>query len=365
MFGIDRRFVMLGKKSSCVLALAACVVASQGAAQNLANAQDEAARDYARQEREFAQQQAEFAREQEALHREFARQQEALAREHAAAQREYASQLSQLSELSRMKALSAADNAKMQEHLTQAREQLAVAVGQVARAAQLAQPAQYTGRRGSSFVFAGGQPVLGLNIEDSDFGVFVTGVTPNGPAAKAGVTVGDTIVSINDVELARVAGTRSPSAALLGQIGTIAPGEDVKLRILRGGDYRDVVVKAGEARFRQPFVFTSDQPFRLNAWGSFLGTGAWSDIELVSLTPALGEYFGVNEGLLVVRAGRAGELGFRDGDVIIDIAGRMPQSPEHALRILASFEPGESLQVAVMRQKKRESLSIRVPASTD
>ena len=80
----------------------------------------------------------------------------------------------------------------------------------------------------------------------------------------------------------------------------------------------------------------------------------------------LGEYFGVTEGLLVVRAGRAGELGFRDGDVIIDIAGREPQSPEHALRILATFEPGESLQAAIMRQRQRQSLAIRVPtAATD
>jgi hypothetical protein len=349
---------MLGNRSSCVLALAACVVASQGVAQNSANAQDEAAREFARQQQEFAQQQAEFAREQEALHREFARQQAELEREHAAAQREYASEL-------RAYGLSAADNAEMQKQLMQAREQLAVAVGDVARAsAQLGRPVQYAGRKGPGFVFAGGQPVLGLNIEDSDFGVFVTGVTPNGPAAKAGVAVGDTIVSINDLELARVAGTKSPSAALLGQIGTIAPGEDVKLRVLRGGDYRDVVVKAGEASLRQPFVFTGDRPVvRLNSWGAFFGNGAWSDIELVSLTPALGEYFGVDEGLLVVRAGRASELGFRDGDVIIDIAGREPQSPEHALRILASFEPGESLQAAIMRQKKRESLAVRVPTN--
>ena len=332
---------MLVKTTLCVLALAACAVASQGAAQDSARAQDQAAKEFARQQQEFAQQQAE------------------LEREHAAAQREYSN------ELSRAYRLTAADQAEMQKQLTQAREQLAVAVGDVARAsAQLAKPAQYAGRRGSAFVFAGGQPVLGLNIEDSDFGVFVTGVTPNGPAAKAGVTVGDTIVSINDVELARVAGTKSPSAALLGQIANVVPGEDVKLRVLRGGDYRDVVVKAGEASLRQPFVFTGDRPVvRLNSWGAFFGNGAWSDIELVSLTPALGEYFGVNEGLLVVRAGRASELGFRDGDVIIDLAGREPQSAEHALRILASFEPGESLQAAVMRQKKRESLTIRVPTN--
>jgi hypothetical protein len=142
----------------------------------------------------------------------------------------------------------------------------------------------------------------------------------------------------------------------------------VKLRILRGGDYRDVVVKAGEGSLRQPFLFTNDRqrPVRLHTWGAFMMNGQWSDIELVSLTPALGEYFGVTEGVLVVRAGRASELGFRDGDVIIDIAGREPQSPEHALRILASFDSGESLQAAIMRQRQRQSLAIRVPAaSTD
>ena len=86
----------------------------------------------------------------------------------------------------------------------------------------------------------------------------------------------------------------------------------------------------------------------------------------MSLTPTLGEYFGIDEGLLVVRAGRAAELGFRDGDVVIDIGGREPQSPEHALRILRSFEAGESLQAAIMRQRRRESLAISVPsAATD
>ena len=365
---------MFGKKLSRLLILAAGAVASQGAAQQSAEQREraeayaQAQQELVRQQQELARQQDELQREHAALEREYARQQADFVREHAAIQRELAS------ELARTKALSAADYTKIQQQMTQAREQLARAVGDVARASsQLARPVQYRTRM--PFVFTGNQAVLGLNIEDSDFGVFVTGVTPNGPAATAGVEVGDTIVSINDVELARLAGTRSPSAALLGQIGTVVPGEDVKLRILRGGDYRDVVVKAGESTLRQPFLFTGPERLftsgdrrvvRLNPWGPFMINGQWSDIELVTLTPALGEYFGVNEGLLVVRAGRAAELGFRDGDVIIDLAGRMPQTPEHALRILASFEPGESLQAAIMRQRKRESLAIRLPtASTD
>jgi hypothetical protein len=353
---------MLEKKLPWVIGVAACVFASLVVAQQ--PIPQEQANEFARQQREFARQQEAFAREQAELEREYARQQAEFAREQAEFAREQAAAQREVErQFAQFKSVGAVENAKMQEQLAQARQQLTVAVGDVARAsAQLAQPAQYRYRTRMPFVFAGNQAVLGLNIEDSDFGVFVTGVTPNGPAATAGVQVGDTIVSINDVELARVAGTRSPTAALLGQIGMVAPGDDVKLRLLRGGDYREVVVKAGEASLRQPFVFTGDNgPWSVSRWAAFSSSGAWNDIELVSLTPALGEYFGVTEGLLVVRAGRAGDLGFRDGDVIIDLAGRMPQSPEHALRILASFEPGESLQAAVMRQRKRESLSIRVP----
>ena len=253
---------------------------------------------------------------------------------------------------------------ELQRELAQAREELARAVGDVARvSAEITGPVLRDVERNFRFM-VGGPVVLGLNIEDTDFGVFVSGVTPNGPAATAGVTVGDTIVSINDVELARATGRSAPSAALLGQIGNVVPGDDVKLRILRGGDYRDVVVKAGENRLRLPYyVGARNGEWPTAAWMPFQYSGTWNDVELVSLTPALGEYFGVNEGLLVVRAGRSAELGFRDGDVIIDLAGRKPQSPEHALRILASFEPGESLQAAIMRQRRREALPIRVPTA--
>ena len=173
-------------------------------------------------------------------------------------------------------------------------------------------------------------------------------------------------MSINDVELARATSDgsgRSPSAALLGEVGNVVPGDEVRLRLLRDGDYRDVVVQAGENTMRLPFMFSSESESWPAKWAPFRQSGSWSDIELVALTPALGEYFGVAKGLLVVRAGQASELGFRDGDVIMDLAGREPQSPEHALRILASFEPGESLQAAIMRQRRREALAIRVPAA--
>src|SRR5262245_55696375 len=271
--------MMLDKKLASLLAAAALAIASQSPAQGNTDDEsdaDELARQVSDLEREYARQQADFQGEQADRQRELAQQQAEFARDHAESQRQ------------------------MQRELNQAREQLALAVGDVARAsAQMRQPA-LRGKMPNVRFIAGGNVVLGLNIEDSDFGVFVSGVTPNGPAATAGVAVGDTIVSINDVDLARTGNGSTPSATLLGQIGNVVPGDDVKLRVLRGGDFHDFVVKAGEGRFREPYVtlFTDKGMWSAGHWMPFGYGGAWSDIELVSLTPALGEYFGVEKGLL-------------------------------------------------------------------
>jgi type II secretory pathway component PulC len=54
-------------------------------------------------------------------------------------------------------------------------------------------------------------------------------------------------------------------------------------------------------------------------------------------------------------------LRLQDGDVILDIGGREPTTPEHAMRILASFQPGETLKIAVMRKQRRETLEFKLP----
>jgi S1-C subfamily serine protease len=88
-------------------------------------------------------------------------------------------------------------------------------------------------------------------------------------------------------------------------------------------------------------------------------------MQLVPLTAALGTYFGTSKGLLVVRGPESDVLGLRDGDVILDIGGREPTTPEHAIRILGSFEPGEAMKITVMREKRRQTLDVKVPAQGD
>ena len=82
----------------------------------------------------------------------------------------------------------------------------------------------------------------------------------------------------------------------------------------------------------------------------------------VELTPELGAYFGAETGILVIGAPSGEPLqGLMDGDVILEIGGRTPNDTGHARRILASFESGETLELEIMRNQRRETLEVEFP----
>ncbi len=255
------------------------------------------------------------------------------------------------------------DQAELQSDLQKAREQLQEAAREVARlSAQLVNPVVKDVTR--QFRYSTHRGVLGLAIEDAELGVRVTGVTPNGAGAEAGVAVGDTIVAIDGAELvappAAGAKRQSPSQLLFAQLRNVKPGDDVELRVMRNGDYRTVHVKAREASFD---VFVNPNfpnlPNLPNVWtDGFWRHNVWSDLQLATLSPGLGEYFGTKDGLLVVRAPKDSALALKDGDVILEIAGRKPTSPEHAMRILASFEPDRARTLTL---ESRSDASERLP----
>ncbi|MDP9176264.1 MAG: PDZ domain-containing protein [Gemmatimonadota bacterium] len=100
---------------------------------------------------------------------------------------------------------------------------------------------------------------LGLQISTTGtrrdtIGVFVSSVTPKGPAENAGIIEGDRIVSINGVDL-RVSSTDAEDSYASGlatrrlqrEVGKLAPGARVSLRVWSGGRVRDVQVTAGRA----------------------------------------------------------------------------------------------------------------------
>lgn len=206
--------------------------------------------------------------------------------------------------------------------------------------------------------------------EDGDeSGVKIAGISPGGPADGAGLEAGDIIVSLNGESVAEDS-RRGSFDALRDQMDEVEPGDTVTVEYLRDGNRKSVDVVTDEMN---PYSFAfsfGDGDWDLDLQHVIPGIdihrwGHWVDhfshMELVSLTPGLGEYFGTDEGLLVVRAPEGGDLELEDGDVIMSIDGRKPKSPEHAMRILRSYSAGEQLTIEIMREKRRRTVDIEVP----
>lgn len=214
--------------------------------------------------------------------------------------------------------------------------------------------------------------MLGINIgpvgeaEAREDGVRVLGVTPGSAAEEAGIRSGDVLLTLGETKLAWD-GERSPVSILLEGLQETEPGAEIELGYQRDGRRAKVTVEARP--WSWPFVFDGEWPRgpaapdapRAHALLRHLAADRWGDMELVTLSPGLGKYFEAEEGVLVVRAPSDATLGLQDGDVIVDIAGRTPQSPTHVARILRSYAPGERLVMTVVRAGTRRQLEADVP----
>ena len=92
----------------------------------------------------------------------------------------------------------------------------------------------------------------------------------------------------------------------------------------------------------------------------FLAGSPLGDLELAPLNPDLGQYFGTTEGVLVIRAPKDGTLGLKGGDVVQAVDGRKPAGPSHLLRILRSYDEGETFKLDILRNRKRETVTARL-----
>ena len=213
------------------------------------------------------------------------------------------------------------------------------------------------------------QPVLGVTIgpgedEGPVEGVTVRGVTPGSAAEEAGLRSGDVLTAINDESLSADR-EEEANEKLLEFMSRVEAGDTLDVQYLRDGDSRTVEVEPQPGFALALPGRNWNMPLAPLAPGgrmfAFHFGGNWGDMEMVTLTEELGRYFGTDEGLLVVRAPEDESLKLRDGDVIQNIDGREPTSASHAMRILTSYAPGETLEIRIMRDKKQETLSVEMP----
>lgn len=224
-------------------------------------------------------------------------------------------------------------------------------------------------------------------------GARIAGVTPGGPADRAGVHTDDIVLRVNGTRLngaaVAVAARReaegeqsAPGLRLIEIASHFDQGDTVRLDLRRDNRPLTVTFQAGQSdvdvmvrQFRDGMAYAMPQLHDglqdlLRSSGaapegrvSIRIGGPLADLELVKVNPGLSEYFGTSEGLLVVDAPSDSSLNLRAGDVILGIGGRHPTSPAQALRILGTYEPGENVSFEVMRQKRRVTVNGKMPAA--
>jgi len=217
--------------------------------------------------------------------------------------------------------------------------------------------------------------VQALKLKD-DRGVEVVQVDQDAPAGKAGLKEHDVIVGFN--------GTPVESQEQFKRLmRETPPGRTVSLDIVRDGQPQSIKAQLADRkklessvwpREPQDFAFVMPptppmppMPDFPRAWAeqSITRIRSTSGVTLESLTPQLGDYFGVKngEGMLVrsVQKGTAAEsAGLRAGDVVIKVGDQKISDNSDWREALRNGKNGK-VAVVIVRDKKEQTLFLSVP----
>jgi serine protease Do len=100
-----------------------------------------------------------------------------------------------------------------------------------------------------------------------------------------------------------------------------------------------------------------------NDWDGLGGRGGVLGVELESLSPQLGEYFGVKEGVLVrtvVKGSAADRAGMKAGDVILKVGDNRVSTPGQVSMWIRSSRAKSPVAVAIMRDRRELTLSVNL-----
>lgn len=215
------------------------------------------------------------------------------------------------------------------------------------------------------------------NPATDSIGAAVEALTPGSPAEEAGLRPGDIITTFNGRSLTTGEvdsdeDESAPTARLMDLAGSLKDGDVVNLEYRRGDATATATLTARRPVGPHVRVVTVPRGIGTNGGTSVeiqdmpdidvMAGRPWRDVDLVALNPELGAYFGSADGVLVVRAPKEGSLKLQGGDVILKIGDRTPNTPSQAMRILRSYEPGETVTIQVLRKHEKVAVAVQVPA---
>ena len=182
-------------------------------------------------------------------------------------------------------------------------------------------------------------------------GALVSDAQDNGPAAKAGISSGAVIISVNGNPV-------TDSRDLAKKIGGMAPGASVKIGVIEKGAEKTVTLKLGELPAQREAKVDAQQD----------NEKADSDVGKLGLTLApAGSVAGAgSQGVAITGVdpnGAAADAGFKTGDVILDVAGKAVSNPADVRKALTDAR-GDGKKNVLMRVKSGEGTRfVAIPLS--
>lgn len=286
--------------------------------------------------------------------------------------------VAQAEEAKELREVEVTTEADVEQRLLEAEERMAQAARQIAEITRERLPriAEIERRFEMS-----DKPRLGVTIDGGEQtgpveGVQIMGVTPGSAASDAGLRSGDIMTAVNGESLSADKADAA-NVKLLDFMKGVEAGDVLKVEYLRDGKVGAVEVEPrvvennmfawhGDSgrNFRGPNLHAAPEmveKFKMEFAFPWAGSGL-GELELVELSEGLGRYFGTDKGLLVISAPKSDAFELQDGDVIQSIDGREPKDVRHAMRILSSYQGGEKLKLGIMRDKKKRTLDVEIPA---
>jgi serine protease Do len=181
-----------------------------------------------------------------------------------------------------------------------------------------------------------------MGLKNTD-GALVAEPQPGAPAVKAGIKAGDVIVAVNGEKIAN-------SRELARRIGSMAPGNTVKLTVLQGGSEKTLSVTLGE--------LPAQVEAARRGGGEERGTPSKEVSVLgLQLAPASSVAGSGSEGVVVTGVspdGPAAERGFKTGDVILEVAGKPVSNPADIRKALEDARK-DNKRTVLMRVKSGDN----------
>jgi hypothetical protein len=275
------------------------------------------------------------------------------------------------------------DHAAIREELQRAREALREQSARVAELTRELTRGEVPRALAESRV---GRPVIGLVLQpDERDGARLVAVTPDSPAARAGLRSGDRLLAVDGTPI----GAGSPEQRLAQArqlIGRPQDQQPLRLGIERDGERREVTVTAERlpgsgidlddliARVHGvhgplagfSYEIADITPFAACPPGDTSCFGAsdalrWRGLCMARVEPALGRYFGTERGVLVLAVDREQLAPLQPGDVLLEIAGQAVDDPAAVMRVLGGVQPGEEVTLTLRRDGRNIDVSLAAP----